>query len=154
MDILLALLILVVGFLLYSAAQIVRARRGNKVPARTPRTRNAVGAGSDKASEPRRALQRISAVQFMEVAAQTDDILLIDLRPFHLNAPLPVSAPHVLRLRTNQLEEVLRQLPEDRSAVFYGASDLSVFMIMTSLYLRGSAPLYILHPESSREEAA
>jgi hypothetical protein len=155
MDILLAFLGFAVGFLLYSVWQFMRSRHKAIRSARKAGT-NVVASidGSGEASEPRRALQRISAGQFMEVLAKTDDLVLIDLRPAHQNAPLPVRAPRVVRVQTNRLEDVLRHLPEDRSAVFYGASDLSVFMIMTSMYMRGSAPLYVLRPEPAHEDAA
>lgn len=148
MDIVLALLVLAVGFLLYSAGQLMRARHR----ARCMQRAGAAGAGT--ASEGRRGLERISAGEFTELLAKSEDLLLIDLRPASQSGPLPVRAPHTVRVRTNQLEEVLRRLPANRSAVFYGASDLSVFMIMTSLYMRGSAPLYVLRTEPAHEDAA
>lgn len=155
MDILLALLVFTVGFLLYSAAQLVRARRGRTGSARETTARVAADANrSGQPCEPRRALERISASQFTEVLARCEDLVVIDLRPAHQNAPLPIQAPRVVRLGTHELEALLRDLPEDRSAVFCGVSDLSVFMIMTSLYMRGSAPLYVLRWEPAHEEAA
>lgn len=145
MDILLALLVFAVGLLLYCAWQLMRTRHNSVRSARSE-------CGGSTAS--RRALERISPGQLMEVLNRGDDLLLIDLRPPHQKGPFPVSAPHVMRLRTSQLEEVLQRLPENRSAVFYGASDLSLFMIMTSLYMRGSAPLFVLSPESIEKETA
>lgn len=148
MDILLALLALAVGFLLYSAWQLVRTRRRA-----LPRSSSASPLGTN-GEEPRRGLQRISLAEFSEILAKADDLVLIDLRPVSQNTPLPVQAPHVVRVRTHQLEEILRHLPQNRSAAFYGASDLCVFMIETSICMRGAAPLYVLRPERSRTEAA
>lgn len=148
MDILLALLVLAVGFLLTCAWQLMRSRY------KTVRLARQTAARGRESSTSRRALQRISAGQLKEVLGRGDDLVLLDLRPAHQNTPLPVQAPHVVRVRTSQLEDVLQHLPENRSAVFYGASDLSLFMITTSLYLRGSAPLYVLSPEFLDKETA
>lgn len=155
MDYLLAVLVLAVGFLLYCAWELTCARRGRSGFARRSGANSAAcGDGLANRFGPRRALERISAGEFRELLARTTDLVLIDLRPAHQNAPLPVRVPQVVRVRTSQLEDVLRNLPEDRSAVFYGASDLSVFMITTSLYMSGSAPLYVLRSLSTHEEAA
>jgi len=155
MGYLLAVLVLAVGFLLYCAWELICARRGISRSARRLGGYVApCGDGLAKPFGPRRALERITAGQFPELLARTENLVLIDLRPAHQNAPLPVRVPHAVRVPTSQLEDVLRNLPEDRSAVFYGASDLSLFMITTSLYMRGSAPLYVLRPEPAHEEAA
>jgi hypothetical protein len=155
MDILLALLIFAIGFLLFSAWQLLRSKHGMVASSRT--AAGDIGASADRyvnGSEPRRGLKRISPDQFLEVLTGSNDLLLIDLRPADQDAPLPVPAPHIVRVHPHELQKILRQLPEDRSAVFYGASDLTVFLIMTGLHLRGSAPLYLLRPEPSQKEAA
>jgi hypothetical protein len=50
------------------------------------------------------------------------------------------------------MDRVLEWLPGHWSVVFYGASNLSIFMIETSRFMDGSAPLYVL--EGDLEEVA
>lgn len=154
MHILLASLALAVAFLFWSAWQLMRTKpRSDQSVSKN--LASAPGAEEfTAASDARRVLQRISASECMEVMARMKDLQLIDLRPASHNAPLPVPAANIVRLCINQLEDVLRHLPENRSAVLYGASDLSIFMIMTSLHMRGSAPLYLLCSDPAHKEAA
>lgn len=153
MDIFLALLALVLIFLLYAAGQLLRmARTRSRQPARRgpdARTVNAAPGG-----EERRRLQWISADQFRHVAADSQDLLLVDLRPDPGDPPVALPADRVVRVRTHQLEDVLRSLPENRSAAFCGASGVCVFMIQTSSCMRGSAPLYLLEPDYPHAEVA
>lgn len=154
MHVLLALLVLAVAFLLCSAWQLMRTKHRSN-PSAPKKLAIAAGAeGVPATADVRRVLQRISAGECMEVLARTKDLPLIDLRPAGQNAPLPVQAATILPLCVNRLEDVLRDLPENRSAVLYGASDLSIFMIITSMHICGSAPLYVLCSEPAPKEAA
>lgn len=150
MDVFLALLAIVLAFLLYAAWQLLRQPR--------PRpARRAVDAAIGKPSssgEERRPLHWITAGQLRELLAGSDDLLLIDLRPDPGDLPPALPPGRTMRVPTHQLEDVLRSLPGDRSAVFYGASGLCIFMIQTSPCMRGSAPLYVLRPDLFHVEAA
>ncbi|MGA8110803.1 MAG: hypothetical protein WB974_15320 [Acidobacteriaceae bacterium] len=150
MDVFLALLAIVLAFLLYAAWQLLQP------PRRRP-ARRAIDAAIGKAvssGEERRPLHWITADQLRELLARTDDLLLIDLRPDPGDLPPALPPGRMMRVHTHQLEDVLRSLPGDRSAVFYGASGLCIFMIQTSPCMRGSAPLYVLRPERFHVEAA
>lgn len=145
MDIFLALLALVLGFLLFRAWQLMWGGRGRA-------RRESVA--TPLPGERRRRLEWISMRELTKVLATTDDLVVIDLRPGRQDPPLPVPAAQVWRVRTSELEQTLKRLPENRSAAFWGASGVCVFMIETSPCMAGSAPLYILRPERTHGEAA
>ncbi|HEX4037653.1 MAG TPA: hypothetical protein VHX37_06310 [Acidobacteriaceae bacterium] len=149
MDVFLALLAIVLAFLLYAAWQLLRLPRNRPAP----RALDAATALSRSPGEERRRQHWITSGQLREVLAKENDLLLVDLRPDSNDAPPVLPAHPVLRVRTHQLEDVLRSLPADRSAVFYGASGLCVFMIQTSSCMRGTAPLYLLRAERHVEAA-
>jgi len=144
MDVFLALLALVLGFLLLRAWQLMWAGRRSR-----PHSGSAVTPPTA-----RRRLQWVSLGELKKVLAAANDLVVVDLRPGRAYPPLPVPEAQVLRVRTSELETMLQQLPDNRSAAFCGASGVCVFMIETSPCMSGSAPLYILRPERTHEEAA
>jgi hypothetical protein len=60
----------------------------------------------------------------------------------------------VLPVAPNELDTILELLPMDRSVAFCGATNLNIFMIITSPCMEGSAPLYVLEGDLRRAEAA
>lgn len=145
MDVFLALLALVLGFLLFRAWQLMGAGRRSRVRS---------GSSVTPLAAPRRPLQWISMGELKKVLATANDLVVVDLRPGRAHPPLPVPEAQVLRVHTSELETMLQQLPENRSAAFCGASGVCVFMIETSSCMSGSAPLYILRPERTHGEEA
>ncbi len=99
-----------------------------------------------------RTMRWISIGEFMMVLASCSDLIVIDLRADAQLIPFPVSAAFVLPVAPNELINTLERLPADRTAVFCGASNLSIFLISTSPCMEGSAPLYVLEGDLSRAE--
>lgn len=155
MDILLVLLTLVVGFLLYSAWQLMRHARPVS-PIREIRGPGTIIDGRTGRKLPQRCrpVRWVSMLELRAILATNSDLVVIDLRPSGPRTPFPIPAAHVTRADVNELDEILRWLPENRSAAFYGASGLCVSMIEGSASLRGSAPLYLLQSEPRRVEVA
>jgi rhodanese-related sulfurtransferase len=155
MDFLLVLLALVMGFLLHAAWQLTRTGKrhaGGRIPSKSRITIE--GRPASPPAERKRRLQWISVSELRSILARNDDLVVIDLRPDGHRAAFPISSAQVLPVRTHELEEVLRWLPDDRSAAFYGASGLCVSIIESSGCTRGRAPLYVLKPERESTEAA
>jgi hypothetical protein len=151
-----ALLGLVLAVVLYTAWQIIRFLR------HAPRNKVALvrQSSSPHRSSPRatrkqaRNLKWVSMDEFSSVLDGADELIVIDLRPDSRRAPFPLPAAHVLCIGLGELAELLEWLPGDKSAAFYGASDLSVSMIQTSPCMCGSAPLYVLNIDCARAEVA
>jgi len=101
-----------------------------------------------------RVMQWISIGEFLSVLTKRSDLIVIDLRPNAEWDPFPISTAFALPVTPNELDTVLEWLPADRSVVFYGASNLSIFMIETSHCMQGSAPLYVLEGDLKFAEAA
>jgi hypothetical protein len=156
MDFLWALLLLVVAIVLYTAWQILRFIRrasGGKVAIVRPSSGSYVRPARVKRIQTRK-LKWVSMDEFTRVLAGADDLIVIDLRPDSQRSPFPLPAAQVLCLGPSELSEMLEWLPGDRSAVIYGASDLSVSMIQASPCMCGSAPLYVLNGDHARAEVA
>jgi hypothetical protein len=103
----------------------------------------------------RRPIEWISFEEFKLLLAQKPrDFIVIDLRPDALWSRFPVADVFVLDVTPNELMEILEWFPSDRSAVFYGASDLGIARIQTSPSMHGSAPFYFLDDLSSQLGAA
>jgi hypothetical protein len=88
--------------------------------------------------------------EFTSVLAGADELIVIDLRADSQLAPFPLPAADVLCIGPGELAEMLEWLPGDRSAAFYGVSDLSFSMIQASPCMCGSAPLYVLNSDRAR----
>jgi hypothetical protein len=101
-----------------------------------------------------RVIQWISTGKFLSVLAQRSDLVVFDLRANAQWDPFPVPTAFALPVKPNELDTLLEWLPADRSVVFYGASNLSIFMIETSHCMDGSAPLYVLEGDLSLAEVA
>ena len=101
-----------------------------------------------------RVMQWISIGEFLSILTRCTDLIVIDLRANAQSAPLSVPTAYVLPVSPNEMESALEGLPGDRSVVFYGASNLSIFMIETSRFMDGSAPLYVLEGDPGLEEVA
>lgn len=152
MRFLLALVALLLGFLLLRAWQVMRSgprSRPGKLSAIPGNTRASVPAEST-----RRDLRWISPGEFSGLLLRHRDLIVLDLRPNHERTPLPVPPTSVRCVRTSELEEVLAELPPDRSVAFCGASAVCVFMIETSRGMKGSAPFYLLRSDRAHGEVA
>lgn len=101
-----------------------------------------------------RAVQWISIGEFLSVLTKRSDLIVIDLRANAQWDPFPIPTAFALPVTANELDTVLEWLPADRSVVFYGASNLSIFMIETSHCMQGSAPLYVLEGDLRLPEVA
>jgi hypothetical protein len=96
----------------------------------------------------------ISVNEFMTILSERSDLVVVDLRADGLSVPFSVPTASVLPVSPNELDTLLEILPADKGVVFYGASNLNIFMIITSPCMKGSAPLYVLEDEFSLAEVA
>jgi hypothetical protein len=103
---------------------------------------------------PARQMKWISISEFKIVLMKTKDILVVDLRDDEERIVSPVPAPSVLPVTLEDLDSVLGWLPADTTVAFYGASNLSIFKIITSPCMEGSAPLYVLEGDLRLAEVA
>jgi len=151
-----ALLLLVVAIVLYTAWQILRFVRRtshDKVAFARPLSGSHLRPTRVTRKQTRK-LKWVSMNEFTKVLAGAEDLIVIDLRPDSQRSPFPLPAAQVLCVGLSELSEMLEWLPGDRSAVFYGTSDLSVSMIQASPCMCGSAPLYVLNSDCARAEVA
>ncbi len=103
-----------------------------------------LGVVLESARRQTRQMKCISPGELPWLLKKCRDLIVIDLRLKAPPAPFPVTTALVIPVTPNQLEHVLQWLPADRPVVFFGASDLCVFLIKTSPCMESSAPLYIL----------
>jgi hypothetical protein len=101
-----------------------------------------------------RVMQWISIGELLSILTKCGNLVVLDLRANAQNAPLSVPTAFVLPVSPNEMDRVLEWLPGHWSVVFYGASNLSIFMIETSRFMDGSAPLYVLEGDLGLEEVA
>jgi hypothetical protein len=101
-----------------------------------------------------RVMQWISTGELMSILKKCSDLVVIDLRANAQSAPFSVTTALVLPVSLNEIDKALEWLPGNRSVVFCGASNLSIFMIETSRCMEGSAPLYALEGNPGLEEVA
>jgi hypothetical protein len=106
----------------------------------------------ESAGRQTRVMQWISIGEFLSILTKGGNLVVLDLRANAQYAPLSVPTAFVLPVSLNEMDRVLEWLPGHWSVVFYGASNLSIFMIETSRFMDGSAPLYVL--EGDLEEVA
>lgn len=161
MDFLLSRFAGLIHFLLQAVQRLLsstaRGPRGMKVRGIVSRSAAPMLIAPDQRpyrSRSKRQMQWICMADFNTLLIASSDLVVIDLRANSEQEPLPLPAAQVLPVQPHDLQEVLQWLPANRSAVFYGASGLSIAMIETSACMRGSAPLYLLQPESACAEAA
>lgn len=101
------------------------------------------------------SLRWISPGEFASLLAKFGDLILIDLGDTDKWDPLPVQVPvTAFRVRRHELAEVLEHLPEDRTLVFHGLTDLDALIIEASPRAKGPAPIYILDDYAPYREAA
>lgn len=108
----------------------------------------------ESAGEQARQMKYISVYEFMTILTECSDLIVVDLRADTPLIPFPVPTALVLPVSPNELDTVLEMLPTDRSVVFCGASNLNIFMIITSPCMKGSAPLYVLEDDFRLAEVA
>lgn len=104
--------------------------------------------------KPGRMMRWISFGEFASVRRNCSDLIVIDLRSEAKSARFPLSGSNVLPVTGNELIQVLKCLPPDKSVAFCGASNLSIFLIATSPCMEGSAPLYVLEGDLRNAEVA
>jgi hypothetical protein len=102
-------------------------------------------------SEPQnsRAVRQITAEELDDLAHQSNDVILIDLRSRWERTPISIPVAHTLFIAPSQLQDILRWLPPASSVVLYGASGLYDFMTSAVRHLTGSAPVYVVREELS-----
>lgn len=157
MDFLWALIALALGFLLYPAWQLVRSvgRGSPRIFAPPPVSPAAKGGKIHAFSGGQiRNLEWVSMGQFTNLLAESNDLVVIDLRPESQHLRLRLPAAQVLTISPDELPEVLEWLPRNRSAAFCGASGTALSVIRASSRMRGSAPLYVLKDGSAWAEVA
>jgi hypothetical protein len=103
---------------------------------------------------PARVVKWISTSELMRLLIEDSDLLVADLRPDAMWTEFPISTVSALPVTLNDLDLLLEQIPEDRSAVFYGASNVAVFLIATSSCMQGSAPLFLVEGDLRLAEVA
>lgn len=107
---------------------------------------------------PERQKRQVNWISFEEfkvlVQRRPRDLIVIDLRADAPWSPFPVADVFVLAVTPNELTEALEWLPSDRSAVFYGISNLSIARVQTSPSMDGSAPFYFLADDFGSLEVA
>jgi hypothetical protein len=90
----------------------------------------------------------------MAVIKEHDDVIVVDLRADEKRMLFPVPTAFVLSVIPEELDRVLGWLPADRSIAFWGASTLSILLIVTSPCMEGSGPLYVLEGDLRLAEVA
>lgn len=91
-----------------------------------------------------RQVKWITISESTTVLTEWRDLIVVDIRANAPSNPFPFSTACVLPVSPNELDRTLELLPADKSVVFCGASNLSIFMIETSPCMKGSAPFYLL----------
>lgn len=101
------------------------------------------------------SLRWINFSEFASLLGRFNDLILIDLRQTDQWDPLPVQTPvTAFRVRHHELPEMLEHLPENRTLVFFGLTDLDALIIEASPRAKGSSPIYILDNHAPHREAA
>jgi len=113
-----------------------------------------VTAAPDSSTRQTRLMRWISVREFTRILTERSDLVVYDLRADAQWDLFPIPTAFALTVNPNELDTLLAWLPADRSVVFYGASNLSIFMIITSHCMEGSAPLYVLEGDPSLAEVA
>lgn len=101
-----------------------------------------------------RQVKWITINEFMTVLKECRDLIVVNIRADAPSIPFSVPNARVLPVSPNELDRVLELLPADKSVVFCGASNLSIFLIETSPCMQGSAPLYLLEGDLRLAEVA
>lgn len=103
----------------------------------------------------KRPVRQITLADFGRLLeANSQGLVVLDLRPDAHWVPFPVRAAYVLRIRPEELPEILAWLPASQSVVFYGARDPWVSVIEKSASKSGSAPFYLLDADLTVWHAA
>jgi len=101
-----------------------------------------------------RVIQWISPNEFLSIHIKRSDLVVFDLRESAQRDPFPIPTAFALPVSPKELAPLLAWLPPDRSVVFYGASNLSIFLIETSPCMDGTATLYVLDGNLNLAEVA
>jgi hypothetical protein len=99
-------------------------------------------------------MQWISIGEFLSILTKGGDVIVLDLRANAQCALPSVPSAFVIPVSPKEMDKVLEWIPGHWSVAFYGASNLSIFMIETSRVMDGSAPLYVLEGNLEQEEVA
>lgn len=148
---------LLLAALLFS---LLRRMRGGKRSSRkqTPTTLPTQALSSSATENPLAQggpLPRIAWDAFLQLCANSGDLIVIDLREEAQSAPLPVvDSVYVLPIRLHELVEILELVPVDKAVVFYGVSDLGMLLIETSSFMQRQAPTFVLDLDAIYLEVA
>jgi hypothetical protein len=92
----------------------------------------------------RRAIELISTEEFYDLLHQSEDLILIDLRPSREMKPITIPMANTLRVAPCELPDLLFWLPPASSVVLYGSLDLCLSATQAVPHLPGIAPVYML----------
>ena len=109
----------------------------------------------ESAGELAREMKWISVNEFMTILSERSDLIVVDLRADAPSVPFPVpTASRAPRLAKRTGYGIGDASHRSEVSLFYGASNLNIFMIITSPCMKGSAPLYVLEDEFRLAEVA
>jgi xanthine dehydrogenase iron-sulfur cluster and FAD-binding subunit A len=92
----------------------------------------------------RRAIELISMEELCDLLHQSEDVILIDLRPSREIKPVTIPMTDTLRVAPSELRDLLFWLPPASSVVLCGSLDLCLSVTQEVPHLDGIAPVYIL----------
>jgi xanthine dehydrogenase iron-sulfur cluster and FAD-binding subunit A len=92
----------------------------------------------------RRAIELISTEELYNLLHQSEDVILIDLRPSREMKPITIPMANMLRVAPSELRDLLFWLPPASSVVLYGSLDLCLSVTQAVPQLPGIAPVYML----------
>lgn len=95
-------------------------------------------------SDLHRRIERISMKDADHLMQDSQDMILIDLRPDWGRTPIPFPVANILFVPPNQLDGILSWLPSASSVALYCTSECYFGVMRTVLHLSGSAPVYLL----------
>jgi hypothetical protein len=102
----------------------------------------------------RSELQWISLEEVYGLPGNSDDVLVIDMRPSSKKNPLPYPISHPLTISLTQLLDVLPWVPSDCSVILCGAPSFCILMAGAIHRAAGSIPVYLLREDSFEREVA
>jgi hypothetical protein len=92
----------------------------------------------------KREVKWIFTKEFESLLSESEDVIVIDLRPQTRKERVPFTVGHVLSISPDELLDILRWLPATSSVVLYGSPDLCASLLWTARNISGSASLYVL----------
>jgi hypothetical protein len=132
--------------ILYTACVIVRDGKTGPNGCASDLRLSGISSVACRASEFQscRAVRQITAEELDDLAQQSNDVILIDLRSRWERTPISIPVAHTLFIAPSHLQDILRWLPPSSSVVLYGSPGLYDFVTSAVRHLTGSAPIYVV----------